>query len=45
MDSNAKITPATPEHLNAVLMLLTAVSLRREGVLQHFQHFLVAHEG
>jgi amino-acid N-acetyltransferase len=45
MNSNTAITPATPEHLNAVLTLLTAVSLPCEGVLEHFPHFLVAHEG
>jgi N-acetylglutamate synthase-like GNAT family acetyltransferase len=45
MDRTIEITPATPAHLHAVLTLLTAVSLPHEGVMEHFSHFLVAHEG
>jgi N-acetylglutamate synthase-like GNAT family acetyltransferase len=45
MDRTVEITPGTPAHLHAVLTLLTAVSLPCEGVVGHFPHFLVAHEG
>jgi amino-acid N-acetyltransferase len=45
MDQHVEITNAKPEDLNAVLTLLAAVSLPQEGVLEHFQHFLVAQEG
>jgi amino-acid N-acetyltransferase len=45
MDRTVEITPATPAHLDAVLTLLTAVSLPCEGVVEHFPHFLVAHQG
>jgi amino-acid N-acetyltransferase len=38
----AEITSSRPEDLNAVLALLADASLPREGVAEHFRHFLVA---
>lgn len=40
MDKHVEIANAKPEDLNAVLTLLAAVSLPREGVPEHFQNFL-----
>lgn len=40
-----EIGKATPEDLDAVLALLAAASLPREGVAEHFAHFLVARTG
>ncbi len=39
---DVEITNSRPEDLNAVLGLLADASLPREGVAEHFQHFLVA---
>lgn len=39
------ITKAKPDELNAVLTLLAAASLPRDGVAEHFGHFLVARAG
>jgi amino-acid N-acetyltransferase len=44
VERSIEIRNGKPEDLNAVLTLLAAVSLPGEGVLEHFQHFLVAHE-
>jgi amino-acid N-acetyltransferase len=38
----AEISRADPEDLGAVLTLLTKAFLPREGVAEHFRHFLVA---
>lgn len=40
---DAEIRKARLEDLNAVLALLADASLPREGVAEHFRHFLVAH--
>ena len=37
-----EITKASPEDLGVVLDLLAGASLPKEGVAEHFQHFLVA---
>lgn len=39
-----EITNACPEDLHAVLTLLAETPLPRDGVSDHFQHFLVAPE-
>lgn len=40
--SDPQIVEACPEDLSPVLTLLADASLPREGVAEHFQHFLVA---
>ncbi|MFQ5899751.1 MAG: arsenic resistance N-acetyltransferase ArsN2 [Candidatus Methylomirabilia bacterium] len=39
---DTELIKANPEDLNSVLALLADASLPREGVAEHFQHFLVA---
>lgn len=45
MERHIAVRHAKPEDLNAVLTLLAGVSLPQDGMPEHFQHFLVAHEG
>jgi amino-acid N-acetyltransferase len=42
MNRDTTITSTRPEDLNAILSLLTDAALPQEGVLEHFQHVLVA---
>jgi len=45
MGPHAGIVKAQPDDLTAVLALLAEASLPREGVAEHFAHFLVARAG
>lgn len=41
---STEITRANPQDLDAVLALLAEAALPREGVAEHFRHFLAARE-